>query len=72
MMGFVALVFSTIFIWFLGVVVGTVIGSNVTNKSIVKDSNTYGITLINRKYYRILEIINVPNKGPKTQRGDKK
>ena len=62
-MGFVALVFSTIFIWFLGVVVGTVIGSNITNKSIVKDSSTYGITKINTKYYRILEILNVPNKG---------
>ena len=67
-MGFVALILWTIIVWF----VGTVMGSNVTNKSIVKDSNTYGITLINRKYYRILEIINVPNKGPKTQRGDKK
>lgn len=58
-MGFVALILWTIIVWF----VGAAMGSNVTNKSIVKDSNTYGITLINRKYYRILEIINVPNKG---------
>lgn len=58
-MGFVALILWTIIVWFIG----AVMGSNVTNKSIVKDSNTYGITLINRKYYRILEIINVPNKG---------
>ena len=59
MMGFVALILWTIIVWFIG----AVMGSNVTNKSIIKDSNTYGITLINRKYYRILEIINVPNKG---------
>ena len=58
-MGFVALILWTIIVWFIG----AVMGSNVTNKSIIKDSNTYGITLINRKYYRILEIINVPNKG---------
>lgn len=58
-MGFVALILWTIIVLF----VGTVIGTNITNKSIVKDSSTYGITLINRKYYRILEIINVPNKG---------
>lgn len=58
-MGFVALILWTIIVLF----VGTVIGTNITNKSVVKDSSTYGITKINEKYYRILEIINVPNKG---------
>lgn len=58
-MGFVALILWTIIVWFLG----AVMGFNVTNKSIVKDSSTYGITKINGKYYRIQEITNAPTKG---------
>lgn len=58
-MTFVALILWTTIICFIGAIIGT----NAVNKSYIKDSNTYGITLINRKYYRILEIINVPNKG---------
>ena len=59
MMGFVALVFSTIFIWFLGVVVGVYI----TEKSIIKDSNRYNVTRINSRFYYIKEITNAPTKG---------
>lgn len=58
-MGFVALILWTILIWFIG----AVMGSNAFNKSYIKDSNTYGVTKINGKFYRIQEITNAPTKG---------
>ena len=58
-MAFVALILWTIIVWFIGAVIGT----NVVNKSYIKDSNTYGVTKINGKFYRIQEIPNAPTKG---------
>lgn len=58
-MGFVALILWTIIVWFIG----AVMGSNVINKSYIKESNTYGVTKINGKFYRIQEIKNAPTKG---------
>lgn len=53
-MGFVALILWSTLIWFIG----AVMGSNSVNKSYIKDSNTYGVTRINGKFYRIQEITN--------------
>lgn len=58
-MTFVALILWTIIVWFIGAVIGT----NVVNKSYIKDSNTYGVTKINGKFYHIQEIPNAPTKG---------
>ena len=58
-MGFVALILWTIISWFIG----AVMGSHAINKSYIKESNTYGVTRINGKYYRIQEIRNAPTKG---------
>ena len=58
-MGFVALILWTIIAWFIG----AAMGSNVTKLGYIKDSNTYGITRINGKFYRIQEIKNAPTKG---------